>query len=273
MSWVKSLFGSRKLTLSIHDEYKTFHATGELYVPDKNKEGKSCLFLECELFFEIPGSPSSATVHITNSYYDPDQGGDESLHIEITKTLNFEKYLGHNMDGEEVKGFAFYDKGAAHLFQFFPGKDQKADAVELYMTQLIFEAKTGKLSKTVENEQLKKLCMYIFLLLIREKDEKSVMKDIAKDIKENEEKKTNELAQELAKLDVKEPIPAACKTSKYLKETNPILWKSKESLYKYDHELDENVLLEKEVEVLLIKLTSGIINTHIRKQPCHDSKI
>lgn len=158
MSWVKSLFYSHKPSLDIHKQHKTFVANGELYVPDKNKEGKSCLFIDCDLTFELGDSPNSYVIKINNLLYDPDQKNIEELIIKITPTLRFEKYRGHNIDGEEVRGFSFCDKDKGYLFQFLPGADQKADALEYYVTQLIFELKTGKSGKTIPKENLVKLC-------------------------------------------------------------------------------------------------------------------
>eukprot|EP00826_Nyctotherus_ovalis_P036513 TRINITY_DN3244_c0_g1_i12.p3 TRINITY_DN3244_c0_g1~~TRINITY_DN3244_c0_g1_i12.p3 ORF type:complete len:160 (+),score=49.12 TRINITY_DN3244_c0_g1_i12:149-628(+) len=158
MSWVKSLFGFHKAALNIHEQYKSFTVNGELYVPDKKTHEKTCLFIDCNLSFVLGDSPSSYTVKIVNLLYDPDQTNMEELSIRITPSLRFEKYKGRNVDDEEVRGFCFYEKGTCYLFQLLPGKEQKASDLECYMTQLLFEVKTGKPSKAVPKENLNKLC-------------------------------------------------------------------------------------------------------------------
>jgi hypothetical protein len=158
MSWVKSLLGFSKASLNIHEQYKSFIVNGELYVPDKKSEEKECLFIDCNLSFELGADPSSYAVKVANLLYDPDQTNMEELFIKITPNLRFEKYKGRNMDNEEVQGFCFYEKGVCYLFQLPPDNKQKASDLESYMIQLLFEVRTGKPSKSIPRENLIKLC-------------------------------------------------------------------------------------------------------------------
>jgi len=158
MSWVKSLLGFSKASLNIHEQYKSFIVNGELYIPNTKNEEKKCLFIDCNLSFELGPDISSYAVKIANLLYDPDQTNMEELIIKITPNLKFEKYKGRNMDNEKVQGFCFYEKGVCYLFQLPPDQGKKATDLESYMTQLMFEVRTGKSSKSIPKENLTKLC-------------------------------------------------------------------------------------------------------------------
>jgi len=170
MNWVKSLFGSKKGEGSpeghdMYREHRKFKTNGELYVPAKNKEGKSILFSECDLTLEIGDEDRPHSIKIVNLLYDPDQENIEEIIISIDQNLQIACYFSKNIDGDEVRGYSLYNKNSHYLFQFLPNKDQKADALEVYITQLMFEAQKNKPFIEAKKTDLRPLCPYFFILI------------------------------------------------------------------------------------------------------------
>ncbi len=173
MNWIKSALGYGKGDLasgeSPYDRHINFKANGELYVPAPNKEGKACKypssalnirFNDCDIMFDIGEDLDSHAVKIANLLYDPEQDNEEAVIIPLTPELKFAGYIGRNMDDEEFRGYSFYAGSKHYLFQFPPGKDQKADMLELLTTELIFEASTHQPFASASKKQLREFCPY-----------------------------------------------------------------------------------------------------------------
>lgn len=157
----KSDSSSESQVLDKYSAHRKFKVEGELYLPSKLAKGKTCKFIECEFTFDIQTQNNHA-VKIFNLLYDPAQENDEYCLIPINPQLEFFPYTGRDMDHEEIRGFSFYDKKSNHLFQLLPRKDQEADQLEFYMSQLLFETKTGNDFTSASKDELFKYCVYAF---------------------------------------------------------------------------------------------------------------
>jgi hypothetical protein len=126
-----------------------------LYIPGKKAKEKICIFVDCEFTFDIHNKNSNA-IKINNLLYDPDQENDEFCLIPINSGLEFYGYVGHDMDGKELRGFCFYNKRTNYLFQLPIEKEEEAEQLEYYTVQLLFEAKTDKdFTSTSKTELIK----------------------------------------------------------------------------------------------------------------------
>ena len=168
------------------------------------------------------------------------------IEIPFTNKLMFSTYTGTDMDGNDITGFSFYDKSENYLFQFLSEDDKIIEAMEYYITQLLYETKTGNSFKSATKDDLQKLHRYFcHNNYISYKEEKDILKlpimktKIRKEKIKNPDLDIKDLEQKMEKLNIKEDpvhneeekhIPPKSK-SRFLLDSYIILWSSKVILY------------------------------------------
>jgi len=156
---INSLLGRGKSTPKgdVREHYEDCKTEGELYEVTK-RDGKVCLFMQCELNLVISNTPS---ILIKNEMYDPHQENLEEQVINLTDDLTFMSYIGYDTDDRKYYGLSFYNGYKNYLFQFT--QECKVEILRYYISQLLFEVKTKKDHKSATHDEIESICQYFIV--------------------------------------------------------------------------------------------------------------